>query len=82
MKISVSTLRKAIRKVLLEHMTPADEAEYELAYKIAEKLMYTPHYDDQRVADEMSGGRYSTDPNFKLLVDDLYEKLENEAWGP
>ena len=85
MKLTVPYLKKAIRRVLQEHigpMTPGEDAEYELAYNIAVKLMYTPHYSEKQVADEMSGGLYSRDPNFKLLVDRMYESLEDEASGP
>ena len=85
MKITALSLKKVIRKVLQEHMTPEEaayEAEWELAYEIAKKLMYTPHYNEKQVADEMSGGQYSRDPRFKLLVDRMYAKLEDEASGP
>ena len=88
MKTTVSSLKKVIRKALREHqrgMTPeeaAHEAEWELAYEIAKKLMYTPYHIEKQVADEMSGGQYSRDPKFKHLVDGLYAKLEDEASGP
>lgn len=57
-------------------------AEWNLAYEIAVKLMYTPRYKEKQVADQMSGGLYSRDPKFKHLVDGLYAKLEDEASGP
>ena len=85
MKTTVLSLKKVIRKALREHMgpmTPEEDAAYELAYEIAKKLMYTPHYNEKQVADEMSGGLYSSDINFKLLVDRMYRSLENEASGP
>ena len=81
MKITVPYLKKVIRRVLQEHITPVEAAEYELAYNIAVKLMYTPHYNEKQVADEMSGGLYSSDINFKLLVDRMYKSLEDEASG-
>ena len=82
MKLSNKVLTKLIISVLREHITPVEDAEYELAYNIAVKLMYTPHYNEKQVADEMSGGLYSSDINFKLLVDRMYRSLENEASGP
>tara|TARA_B100000674_G_scaffold479183_1_gene477257 strand:+ start:1112 stop:1381 length:270 start_codon:yes stop_codon:yes gene_type:complete len=89
MKITAPFLKKVIRKALREHggdLTPAGVAEWEvqwdLAYEIAKKLMSTPYYNEKQVADQMSGGLYSSDPSFKLLVDRMYESLENEASGP
>jgi len=98
MKTTVSSLKKAIRKALREHqrgMTPEEAAEeaaytageaayaeWNLAYEIAKKLMYTPYYNKRQVADQMSGGLYSRDPKFKHLVDGLYDRLEDEASGP
>ena len=81
MKITAPFLKKVIGKILREHITPIEAAEYELAYEIAKKLMYTPYYNEKQVADEMSGGLYSRDINFKMLVDRMYKSLEDEASG-
>ena len=74
MKITVPSLKKVIRKALREHggdLTPAGvaewEAQWDLAYEIAKKLMYTPYHNKKQVADKMSGGLYSRDINFHLL---------------
>ena len=87
MKMSLPKLRKVIRKVLQESfyggpVTPDQDASEELAFEIASKLMYTDYRKETQVADEMSGGRYSADPSFKQLVDDMFEMLEREALGP
>lgn len=96
MKTTALSLKKVIRKALREQLTPeeaakeaaynAEEAtlyaEWNLAYEIAKKLMYTPYYNKRQVADQMSGGLYSRDPKFKQLVDGLYDRLEDEASGP
>ena len=89
MKLTETSLKKVIRKSLREHggdLTPLEvvewEAQWDLAYEIAKKLMYTPYYNKRQVADKMSGGLYSRDINFKLLVDGLYDRLEDEASGP
>ena len=87
MKTTLPNLKRLIRRVLQESFydrtnTPAQDASEDLAYDIAAKLMYTDYRKTQQVADEMSGGRYSSDPSFKQLVDDMYEMLEREASGP
>ena len=89
MKTTIPSLKKVIGKALREHggdLTPLEvvewEARWDLAYSIAVKLMYTPYYNKKQVADKMSGGLYSRDINFKLLVDGLYDRLEDEASGP
>lgn len=85
MKTTVSSLKKVIRKALREQLTPEEaayNAEWDLAYEIAKKLMHTPYHIEKQVADEMSGGQYSRDPKFKHLVDGLYARLEDEASGP
>ena len=91
MKLKRKELKRLIKKTFQEQLT-LEEAAYtsgeagyplwDLAYEIAKKLMYTPHYKEKQVADQMSLGLYSRDPKFKQLVDGLYARLEDEASGP
>lgn len=73
----MNRLKKIIRKVLIEGIQEeASEEDWKAASVIAEKLMFTGWDKHQEVADQMSNGRYSSDPDFGALVDDIYEMLE------
>ena len=88
MRIRLSKLRKIIRHTLQESSGTGSwseaqrESQRRLRHfvdRICDKLGDVPYRDHARVADEMSGGRYSSDPEFQEMVDE--ELQERESWS-
>ena len=91
MKTTLGNLKRVIRRVLQESSRTGSwsEAQREsqrrlrhLVSRICDKLGDVPYRDHARVADEMSGGRYSSDPEFQEMVDEELQERENWSMQP